>query len=90
VHRLRTFSCPFHTAQVSHQLAKLAFKRCMTEKKDSTHILVPNTLVVFVRPRSTVWQCRYQVDGNWLRESTKERDLEKAKAVAHDLLIDAI
>jgi hypothetical protein len=40
--------------------------------------------------RGTVWQCRYQVDGNWQRESTKERDLDKAKAVAHDLLIDAI
>jgi integrase len=61
----------------------------MTEKKDTTHILVPNTLVVFVRPRSTVWQCRYQVDGKWQRESTKERNLDDAKRVAHDLLIEA-
>ena len=61
----------------------------MTEKKDTTHILVPNTLVVFVRPRSTVWQCRYQVDGKWQRESTNERNLDDAKRVAHDLLIEA-
>lgn len=61
----------------------------MTEKKDTTHILVPNTLVVFARPRSTVWQCRYQVDGKWQRESTNERNLDDAKRVAHDLLIEA-
>lgn len=61
----------------------------MTEKKDTTHILVPNKLVVFVRPRSTVWQCRYQVDGKWQRESTNERNLDDAKRVAHDLLIEA-
>jgi integrase len=61
----------------------------MTEKKDTTHILVPNTLVVFVRPRSTVWQCRYQVDGKWQRESTNERNLDDAKRVAHDLLIES-
>lgn len=61
----------------------------MTEKKDTTHILVPNTLVVFVRPRSTVWQCRYQVDGKWQRQSTNERNLDDAKRIAHDLLIEA-
>ena len=61
----------------------------MAEKNDTTHVLVPHTLLVFVRPRSTVWQCRYQVDGRWQRESTKERDLAKAKAAAHDLLVEA-
>lgn len=61
----------------------------MSEKKETTHILVPNSLVVFVRPRSTVWQCRYQVDGKWQRESTKQRNLDDAKRVAHDLLIEA-
>ncbi len=44
----------------------------MTEKKDTTHVLVPHVLVVFQRPRSSVWQCRYQVDGKWQRESTKQ------------------
>lgn len=61
----------------------------MTEKKETTHVLVPHSLVLFIRPRSSVWQCRYQVDGIWQRESTQERDLEKAKAVAHDLLVEA-
>ena len=61
----------------------------MAEKNDTTHVLVPHTLLVFVRPRSTVWQCRYQVDGKWQRESTNERNLDNAKRVAHDLLIEA-
>ena len=37
----------------------------------------------------SVWQCRYQIDGKWQRESTKQRDLDKAKAVAHDLFVEA-
>ena len=61
----------------------------MTEKKDTTHVLIPHSLVIFQRPRSTVWQCRYQVDGKWQRESTKQYDLKKAKATAHDLLVEA-
>ena len=61
----------------------------MSEKKETTHLLIPHLLVIFIRPRSSVWQCRYQVDGKWQRESTKERDLAKAKLVAHDLLVEA-
>ena len=61
----------------------------MAEKKDTTFLLVPHALVVFKRPRSMVWQCRYKVDGKWQRESTKEYNLKNAKAVAHDLLVEA-
>jgi len=61
----------------------------MADKKDTTHVLIPHSLVIFQRPRSTVWQCRYQVDGKWQRESTKQYDLKKAKATAHDLLVEA-
>lgn len=61
----------------------------MAEKKDTTHVLIAHSLVVFQRPRSTVWQCRYRVDGKWQRESTKQYDLKTAKAIAHDLLVEA-
>jgi len=61
----------------------------MAEKKETTFVLVPHALVVFKRPRSMVWQCRYKVDARWQRESTKEYNLKKAKAVAHDLLVEA-
>ena len=61
----------------------------MSEKRDTTHILIDRQLVIFQRPRSSVWQCRYQVDKRWQRESTGENDLDKAKKRAHDLLIEA-
>lgn len=61
----------------------------MAAQKSTTHTLVERQLVLFQRPRSTVWQCRYQVDGKWQRESTKERNFDKAKLVAHDLLVEA-
>jgi len=61
----------------------------MSEKKDTTHVLIDRQLVIFLRPRSAVWQCRYQVDKRWQRESTGEHDLDKAKRRAHDLLIEA-
>ena len=58
----------------------------MADKKDTTHVLIPHSLVIFQRPRSTVWQCRYQVDGKWQRESTKQYDLKKAKATHSTIL----
>ncbi len=48
-----------------------------------------NELVVYQRERSSIWQCRYKVDGVWQRASTKERDLKLAKKVAKDLMIRA-
>jgi hypothetical protein len=61
----------------------------MSDKKDTTHVLIDKQLVIFLRPRSAVWQCRYQVDKRWQRESTGEHDLDKATKRAHDLLIEA-
>ncbi len=61
----------------------------MTEKKVTTHALIPRQLVVFLRPRSTVWQCRFQIDGKWQRNSTNERNLADASKRAHELLIEA-
>ena len=46
-------------------------------------------LVIYRRERSSVWQCRYKVDGTWLRASTKETQLSKAKEAAKRLLIKA-
>lgn len=36
-----------------------------------------------------VWQCAFNVDGRWQRTSTHERDFDKAKKTAHDLLVRA-
>ena len=61
----------------------------MSEKKTTTHALIPRQLVVFLRPRSTVWQCRFQIDGKWQRNSTNERNLADASKRAHEILIEA-
>lgn len=61
----------------------------MPKPKSTTYVVTANKLVVYRRKRSTIWQCRYKVDGQWQRASTKERELVKAKERAHELLIEA-
>lgn len=61
----------------------------MPEQKETTHTLMANALVVYRRERSSIWQCRFKVDGIWQRASTKERDLKKAKQKARELMIEA-
>ena len=60
----------------------------MPGKSESTHQLLKKKLVVYRRPDSEVWQCRYTVDGKkWHSKSTGEFDLEQASAKAHEILI---
>jgi hypothetical protein len=61
----------------------------MSDKKDSTHIVIDKELIVYQRERSTIWQCRYCIDGQWQRTSTKEYDLGKAKKKAKELFLEA-
>ena len=61
----------------------------MSAKKETTHIVTEGELVVYRRERSSLWQCRYKVDGIWQRASTKERKLKDAKEVAKELKITA-
>ena len=61
----------------------------MPEKLETTHVMMANELVLYQREHSNVWQCRYKVDGKWQRATTKQRDIDKAKAKARDLMIEA-
>ena len=61
----------------------------MSAKLETTHIITENELVVYRRERSSIWQCRYKVDGVWQRASTKERKLKEAKEVAKAIKIRA-
>ncbi|MFM8899607.1 MAG: tyrosine-type recombinase/integrase [Burkholderiales bacterium] len=61
----------------------------MPEPKETTYTLIERALIVYRRERSGIWQCRYKVDGVWQRASTKERDLKRAKARAHELRMEA-
>jgi integrase len=62
----------------------------MPEQKETTHTLSERSLIVYRRERSSIWQCRFKVDGVWQRASTKESDLKKAKARANELLMEAV
>lgn len=61
----------------------------MAEKILTTEVLMHRELIVYVRERSTIWQCRFKVDGKWQRATTNERDLAKAKVKAKELMIEA-
>lgn len=61
----------------------------MPEQKETTHTLLANQLVIYRRERSSIWQCRYKVDGVWQRASTKEREFAKAQEKAQRLMIEA-
>lgn len=61
----------------------------MADKIETTHTLMKRKLILYRRERSSVWQCRFKVDGVWQRKSTKEYDLKEAEVVAQNLLIEA-
>jgi hypothetical protein len=62
----------------------------MPAKIESTYQLINKKLVVYQRPTSDVWQCRYTLDNKkWFCKSTGERDLQAAIPKAHEILIGA-
>lgn len=61
----------------------------MSVKKATTHSIIAKELLVALRERSSVWQCRYCVDGVWQRITTGERDLKQAVEKAKRLYIEA-
>jgi len=60
----------------------------MPKQSPTTTVILERELIVYLRERSDVWQCRYKVDGRWIRKTTKERDLQKAKIKAGRLRIE--
>lgn len=61
----------------------------MSAKKETTHIITQGELLVALRERSSIWQCRYKIDGVWQRTTTGERDLKLAKAKAKEIALEA-
>lgn len=61
----------------------------MPIKRDDTHQLIDRELIIYKRPDSVHWQCRYKLDEKWYHVTTKESELPKAKAKAHRILIAA-
>ena len=61
----------------------------MSEKKETTHVVIDKELLVYKRERSDIWQCRYCIDKQWQRNSTKEYELSKAKKKAKEIYLEA-
>ena len=61
----------------------------MRQLSPTSQVLLERELALFRRENSKIWQCRYKVDGKWLRASTKEYDVDKAKVKAKRLMIEA-
>ena len=53
----------------------------MSDKNTTTDTLIESQLNVYLRERSSIWQCSFQVDGKWQRTSIGEKDLALAKKV---------
>ena len=51
----------------------------MKAKNPTTHAVIENTLNVYQRERSAIWQCAFKIDKKWQRQSTNTRDLKEAK-----------
>ena len=51
--------------------------------------IVDGKVVLFKRPRSTLWQSRFRIPKKSVRLSTKTDDLVKAKEVAREAYIGA-
>ncbi len=61
----------------------------MPQPLPTTHTLMYKELVLYLRPRSRIWQCRFKVDHKWQRASTKEYKFDLACAKAKEMLIEA-
>jgi integrase len=61
----------------------------MPKKRKDTHQLIDRELVLFKRPTTAAWYCRYKIDDQWFTVTTKELDLKKAKQAAHNILVRA-
>lgn len=50
----------------------------IAQDKDNFYYARSGAVIVRKRERSKVWQCTFKIDNQWVRQSTNERDLDKA------------
>lgn len=84
-----------HRLHIS-QLRKHTFFFCYFKRKNIISTLSPNAVQILdgavtltKRKASKAWQCRYRIGRKWIRLSTHQNDLDKAKKVAHDSYLRA-
>lgn len=61
----------------------------MPAQSPTTKVIQHRALILFKRKRSNIWQCRYKIDGIWIRASTGEYDEIKATKQADNMRMEA-
>lgn len=61
----------------------------MPQLSEKSVTLLDGAVVLTLRPRSSAWQARFRIGNRWLRVTTKQTELEKAKEVASDAYLRA-
>ena len=62
----------------------------MAQKSDSSVHILEGKAILYKREGTPAWQVRYRIDGKKLRNTTHETDLDKAKARAVDIVMNAM
>ena len=61
----------------------------MPQLSDNSVTILDGAVVLTLRPHSTAWQARFRIGDKWMRVTTKQGELEKAKAAATDMYLRA-
>lgn len=61
----------------------------MAQLSDSSIQILDGTVTLTKRNHSSAWQARYKIGNKWLRATTKQKELERAKKVAQDIYLRA-
>jgi integrase len=61
----------------------------MPDLADSSIQLLDGAITLTQRKRSSAWQARYKIGSKWIRATTKQKELDKAKVTATDLYLRA-
>jgi integrase len=61
----------------------------MPQKAEHTVYILEGKAILYKRAGTPHWQVRYKAGGKWLRSTTKQADLDEAKSVATDLIMNA-
>jgi len=62
----------------------------VAQKSDSSVHILEGKAILYKREGTPAWQVRYRIDGKKLRNTTHETDLDKAKARAVDIVMNAM
>lgn len=61
----------------------------MPQLSENSVQILDGAVVLTLRSRSSAWQARFRIGNKWLRITTKQKELEKAKEVARDIYLRA-